>query len=160
MSLFEKAAFYHSGVAHGIVAPRDAIAWADALIAAEESVPTELYDVSLAPPERPSALLEALRHLAPLDAASESAILALLDVLRERHRSGELSAAKAVAAAYSITRPLGYDSRIHVDALLFYEDYSLAADGIVGTVGQRDAEVQVWLEQFAGAAASFLPRAG
>src|SRR6478672_770445 len=100
MTLAQRAAFYWAGVAYGILPPRDAIAWADELIASGRDVPQGIYDLSLSPPEQPKKVTAALRGLHSEDEVSEATVRGLLDYLGRSIRAGKISPALAIERSY------------------------------------------------------------
>jgi hypothetical protein len=156
----EVAAFYWAGIAYGILAPIDAIAWADSLIATGGEMATAIYDLSLTPPDQPKRLMSALRALHREEAVTDAVVRALLDVLRSEVQAKVRSPADAMQLAYDVTRRLSVDSPLWLDAMMLEENYSLAVDRIAFDVPSMDAEVTVWLSQFEGDATPFVGRAG
>ena len=154
------AAFYRAGVASGIVRGADAVGWADRVIASAPAPPTELFDVSLAPPSSVTALVDALRPLAGPDALGEATARALLDVLRRQLAAGEVTPEAAIAIAYHMTRGLEFGSELWREAMMLEEYFALAKDGVVGDTADMSEQVRAWLGQFAGEADAFFERAG
>ena len=159
-TLSDTAAFYWAGIAYAILSPQEAIAWADELIASGVDVPSSLYDLSLTPANQPKRVVSALRSLHTEEDVSEATVRGLLDVLGRQLRDHVLSPATAIERAYEVTRRLHPDSSLWMDAMMLEENYSLAVDRIVGELPEMDAEVELWLTQFAGEGTRFDRRAG
>jgi hypothetical protein len=159
-TLSRAAAFYWAGIAYEILAPHEAIAWADDVIASGAEVPAGLYEVSLSPANEPKRVVAALRGLHAEEDISEMTVRSLLDVIGIRLREHALSPATAIRRAYKVTRRLRHDSLLWMEAMMLEENYALAVDGIVGAVSELDAEVEAWLMQFDGEAMRINGRAG
>jgi len=100
-------------------------------------------------------VLAALTQLAATPELTESTARALLDLLGSRLDVGVVSAGQAIVTAYHLTRALGPQSAIWTEALCLEEDYSMAQDGIVGSLHEMDTEVRSWFDQFRGSMANF-----
>jgi hypothetical protein len=149
------ASFLRDGIAAGIIATNAAVEWADALIAAYDELPGAVYDLCVAPRRQTTAVLDALRQLADTTELTETTARALLDILRSQLITGSMRVSDAVIAAYHLTRPLGPGSALWTEALVLEEDYSLANDGISGSLDQMDADARSWFDQFRGSMAGF-----
>jgi hypothetical protein len=156
----QQAAIYRAGLAYGVLSPGDAIAWADSLIQSESDVPMAIYELSLAPRDQPKIALVFLRELAPEEQLGEGTVQALLDIVRQRLAEGAETPATAIARAYALTRPLAPESEHWLEAMMLEENYSLASDGIFGTIEEMDLEAREWFAKYAGASAIISERAG
>jgi hypothetical protein len=156
ITLKEQVAFLRAGIVSGVLSPIAAVDWADRLIQETGEPPAGVYDVSLAPSANVSRVLDALGEVASDTCINENVAKGLLDVLRGQCDSGAIHPAKAVRVAYALTHDLGYDSPICIDALILEENYSMASDGIFGTVEEMNAQVREWLASFKGAADVFI----
>lgn len=159
MTIAERAAFYWAGVAYGILSPRDAIAWADELIASDSDVPKGVYELSLSPPDDPKKAAAALRSLHNEEDVSEATVRGLLDYLGRSLRTDRLSPALAIQRSYEVTRRLSVESPLWMEAMILEENYSLAVDGITGAIAEMEQEVIEWLARYNGSAAPFMERA-
>ena len=160
-ALLQRAASYlRTGISYGVLPGIRAVEWADRLILAEGEVPAAVFDVALAPPDRPSVLVAALTPLAGEDDPSEPIVRAVLDDVGAALRAGRVTVRAGLELAYRITRALGDESSLRYDAMMLREDYSLAQEGIFGDVADLDHEARTWFAQFAGAAAAIGAPAG
>jgi hypothetical protein len=159
VTIAQQAAFYWAGVAYGILSPRDAIAWADGLIASGSDVPKGIYELSLSPPDQPKKVTAALRSLHDEEDVSEATVRGLLDYLGRSIRTDKLSPGLAIQRSYEVTRGLSVECPLWTEAMILEENYSLAVDRIVGDVAEMDREVIEWLARYDGNAAYFMERA-
>jgi hypothetical protein len=149
------AALYRDGIAYGVLAPDDAVAWADSLIESRDRLPTAMYDLSVAPGKSAATVIEALGRLTDIPDVTDATARALLDVLDRQLNSGLVTPTEALVTAHRLTRPLGPDSSVWLDAFHLEDQYALARDGIYGSLADLQSAVRSWLAGFRGSSAGF-----
>jgi len=144
------ACYYRAGLRIGVVAAAEAIAWADSVIEQRAAPPTELFDVSLAPPDDAQALIDALRPIAE-DPIPAPVLRALLDRLRGDLFSGRIVLDEPLARLHRLSHALEVPEPLRWEILALDEDYSLVSDGIAGDLPTIHGVVRTFFAQFDGA---------
>jgi hypothetical protein len=149
------ARFYRAALLLGLVAHRDVIEWADAMLEADPAPSVALIDVALDQGASRSSLHDALSALAgqPFDTCESREITgALLDLVRRDYYGGRATLAITVRRIGEVGRLLSWDDTFRWELMAFEDDHALIEDGIAGDWPTFRNELREWLAQFAGAA--------
>lgn len=128
------------------------VAWADEMIHESLDPPTELFDISLTPPDDLSALRHALHPLCH-DPVPERTIRAMLALTADDLASGRRDAANTVRVLAQMRRLLPLTGALAEMMDQLEDGHMLAIAGLGVTVAEAERHVYEWLRTMGGRAA-------